>query len=198
MKSRYLRGRISLRCDVAQGMLGYPLVCQWFARLPASEHPQAAAVLSRTGALRLCASTTGTTNLLFMMWLRSAAEITEIEARLEEALPRLQLAESVVLTHIPKRFGWALDPQGRAKHLLTEPADHWCGTLMRVVGEALVRLRVWRHSMLRNRILRAPSPRNGCVPRSSPRSGSRLRQVRATTTPPPMCSAAWASSSWTR
>lgn len=117
--------RLSMRCDVAHGVLGYQLVCQWFARLPAAEHPRAAALLARMGALRLCTSTTGTTNLLFMMWLRSAAEITEIETRLEEALPNLRLAESVVLTHIPKRVGWALDDQGRAERLLTEPHEHW-------------------------------------------------------------------------
>ncbi|MGQ7787526.1 Lrp/AsnC family transcriptional regulator [Nesterenkonia sp. K-15-9-6] len=118
-------GRVSLRCDVAQGLLGYPLVCQWFARLPTTLHPRAAALLAQMGALRLCTSTTGTTNFLFMMWLRSAAEITEIEQQIEEALPSLQLAESVVLTHIPKRVGWALDEQGRAGQLLTKPADYW-------------------------------------------------------------------------
>lgn len=117
--------RVALRCDVSHGALGYQLVCQWFARLPPSEHPTAAARLASLGALRLCTSITGPTNFLFMMWLRSAAEITEIEVRLEEALPNLRLSESVVLTGIPKRVGWALDAEGRAQGLLTTPAEHW-------------------------------------------------------------------------
>ena len=117
--------KISLRCDVSHVALGYQLVCQWFARLPTSEHPSAASRLANLGALRLCTSITGPTNFLFMMWLRSAAEITEIESRLEEALPNLRLTESVVLSGIPKRVGWELDSQGRALGLLTEPAAHW-------------------------------------------------------------------------
>ncbi|TLP79979.1 Lrp/AsnC family transcriptional regulator [Nesterenkonia sphaerica] len=117
--------KISLRCDVSHAALGYQLVCQWFARLPTAEHAAAAARIAGLGALRLCTSITGPNNFLFMMWLRSAAEITEVETRLEEALPHLRLAESVVLSGIPKRVGWALDAEGRAQRLLTAPADHW-------------------------------------------------------------------------
>jgi DNA-binding Lrp family transcriptional regulator len=118
-------GLIMLRCDVAQGVLGYPIVCQWFARLPASQHAEAAALLGSTGSLRLAASTTGATNFMFLMWLRSAADITEVEARLEHALPNLRIAETVVVSHNPKRVGWSLDPHGRALRLLTEPAPYW-------------------------------------------------------------------------
>lgn len=118
-------GTLSFRCEVAQGLVGYPIVCQWMGRLPAAGHAEAARVLATLGALRLCASTTGSTNFTFMMWLRTAADIMNMERTVAEKLPNLALAESVVINNIPKRVGWLLNRDGTATGEVVVPGDAW-------------------------------------------------------------------------
>jgi DNA-binding Lrp family transcriptional regulator len=116
---------LSFRCEVSHRAAGYPVVCQWFARLPAADHDAAAAALSSLGALRLCASTTGRTNFTFMMWLRSAADIMTVEQAASRRLPGLEIRESVIIANIPKRVGWRLDPDGARTGEFIPPGSAW-------------------------------------------------------------------------
>lgn len=118
-------GVLSFRCEVANGLTGYPIICQWFARLPASRHDDAAAQLGSLGSLRLCASTTGATNFMFMMWLRTAADIMAVERTAAERIPDLELVESVVIANVRKRVGWMLNRDGTATGEVTVPGDAW-------------------------------------------------------------------------
>ncbi|MFB9072174.1 Lrp/AsnC family transcriptional regulator [Citricoccus parietis] len=106
-------GVVSFRCETSHLSAGYPVICQWFARLPVAHHDAAAAELSRLGALRLCASTTGRSNFMFMMWHRSAAEIMAMEQEATARIPHLEIRETVIIANIPKRAGWRLDAEGR-------------------------------------------------------------------------------------
>jgi DNA-binding Lrp family transcriptional regulator len=116
---------LSFRCEVSHRAAGYPVVCQWFARLPAADHDAAATTLSSLGALRLCASTTGRTNFTFMMWLRSAADIMTVEQAASRRLPSLEIRESVIIANIPKRVGWRLDPDGGRTGEFVPPGSAW-------------------------------------------------------------------------
>lgn len=116
-------GSVKFRCEVSQHAVGYTVLCQWFARLPAADHDTAAAELARLGALRLCASTTGRSNFMFMMWHRSAADIITLEQQVAQLLPRLEIRETVIISNIPKRAGWLLDAAGRRRGGFVE-ADH--------------------------------------------------------------------------
>lgn len=116
---------LSFRCEVAHQAAGYPVVCQWFARLPVGAHETAATVLSSLGALRLCASTTGRTNFTFLMWLRSAAEIMTVEQAASRHLPGLEINESVIIANNAKRVGWHLHPDGTRTGEYTAPDAAW-------------------------------------------------------------------------
>ncbi len=116
---------LSFRCEVSHRAAGYPVICQWFARLPAGDHDAAAAALATLGALRLCASTTGRTNFTFMMWLRSAADIMTVEQAASRRLPTLEIRESVIIAAIPKRVGWRLDPDGARTGEFVPPGSAW-------------------------------------------------------------------------
>ncbi|HEY4615580.1 MAG TPA: AsnC family transcriptional regulator [Citricoccus sp.] len=116
---------LSFRCEVSHRAAGYPVVCQWFARLPAADHDAAAAALASLGALRLCASTTGRTNFTFMMWLRSAADIMTVEQAASKRLPGLEIRESVIIADIPKRVGWLLATDGTRTDRFIPPGQAW-------------------------------------------------------------------------
>lgn len=118
-------GAVSFRCEVAQRAAGYPVVCQWFARLPVAEHAVAAEVLHSLGALRLCASTTGRTNFTFLMWLRSAADIMDMEQAVSSQLPHLEIRESVIIANTPKRVGWHLTADGTRSGGYSMPDAAW-------------------------------------------------------------------------
>jgi DNA-binding Lrp family transcriptional regulator len=118
-------GVLSFRCEVAHGLTGYPIMCQWFGRLPAGGHAEAAAQLASLGSLRLCASTTGSTNFMFMMWLRTAADIMAVERSAVERIPGLELVESVVIANVRKRVGWMLNRDGTATGEVVVPGDAW-------------------------------------------------------------------------
>lgn len=118
-------GVLSFRCEVANGLTGYPIICQWSARLPARLHDEAAAQLGFLGSLRLCASTTGATNFMFMMWLRTAADIMAVEQTAAESIPELELVESVVIANVRKRVGWMLNRDGTTTGEVTVPGDAW-------------------------------------------------------------------------
>ncbi|GAA3323756.1 MULTISPECIES: Lrp/AsnC family transcriptional regulator [Paeniglutamicibacter] len=115
-------GTLLFRCDVAQNYSGYPVSCQWFASLPPEERDSAVAVLRGFRSLRLCASTTGTSNFTFVMWMRSAAEVLGIEDQFLAAVPRARIIESSLTVKFPKRVGVMLNPDTTATGEVVVPA----------------------------------------------------------------------------
>jgi DNA-binding Lrp family transcriptional regulator len=107
-------GTLSLRCDMAQTLSGYPVTCQWFAKVPAGQHEEAAASLRRLRFVRFIASTTGPSNFTIIMWLRSVADIMDVELTLAQNIPGIELQESTVMLACAKRVGRALRPDGTA------------------------------------------------------------------------------------
>ncbi|WP_193081309.1 Lrp/AsnC ligand binding domain-containing protein [Brevibacterium aurantiacum] len=101
------------RCEIAQRASGFPITCQWFGRVPAGRHETAAAALADFPELRLCASTTGSSNFMITMWLRSVDSIMEMEHRLLRAVPELSLDECAIALNIVKRVGRRLSPTGQ-------------------------------------------------------------------------------------
>lgn len=75
------------------------------------------------GVLRLCASTTGDTNLTFFMWLRAPEDILDVEAGLQAAASGVQVVESDVGVRTHKRMGWLLREDSTATdEVVTAPA----------------------------------------------------------------------------
>lgn len=107
-------GTLVVRAEVAIEHTSHPIAVQWFARVRADQVEAAAAHLGQYRTLRLCAATTGETNLMFMMQVRHPSDIAEIEHCLHAAIPGVDIAGSYLATKIPKRMGWMLTPDGRA------------------------------------------------------------------------------------
>ncbi|WP_138444147.1 Lrp/AsnC family transcriptional regulator [Sinomonas susongensis] len=107
-------GTVSLRCDVAQAAVGFPVTCTWYARVPPGEHQAAAAAVRSLRSVRLAASTTGQSNFLVTMWLRSVAEVMTAELALQERVPGIDLRESMVMLRMTKRMGMLIGPDTRA------------------------------------------------------------------------------------
>ncbi|OMH24818.1 AsnC family protein [Tersicoccus phoenicis] len=101
-------GLVAVRCELAQEFSGYPVACQWYVRVPPAQLEAALTFLRGHRTLRLCASTTGDTNLTFFLWLRSPSEIADVEAGLQTAAPGAQVIESDVGVRTHKRMGWYL------------------------------------------------------------------------------------------
>ena len=117
--ARYLRhalesGLVSIRCELAQEYSGYPVACQWYARVPPDQLAAAERFLRSQRTLRLCAATTGNANLTFFLWLRTPADIPDIEAGLQSAAPDARIVESEVGVYTHKRMGWLLNPDSTA------------------------------------------------------------------------------------
>lgn len=101
---------ITLRCDMAQALSGFPITAQWYARLPASQHAEAARALSTLPNMRMVCTTTGQANLLITMWLASVNDILDAQRSIETAATGIELLESALLISPSKRMGWLLRP----------------------------------------------------------------------------------------
>ncbi|GAB4098122.1 Lrp/AsnC family transcriptional regulator [Sinomonas halotolerans] len=112
--ARHLRhavetGLLAFRCELAQSFSGYPVACQWYVRVPPAQLDAAVGYLRTYRTLRLCASTTGDTNLTFYLWLRTPEDIADVEEGLQGAAPGAQVIESNVGVREHKRMGWMLN-----------------------------------------------------------------------------------------
>lgn len=101
-------GLLALRCELAQEHSGYPVSCQWYLRVPPAQLEAAVRYLRTYRTLRLCASTTGDTNLTCLLWLRTPEDILDVEAGLQAAAPGVQVVESDVGVRTHKRMAWML------------------------------------------------------------------------------------------
>ena len=105
LKTALETGMVTLRCELASHYTGYPLTVQWFAKVPAGSADAVAAFLMEHRTLRLCASTTGAANMTFMMQLRTAADIADLETRLAARVPGVDIIEACVGVHCVQAHG---------------------------------------------------------------------------------------------
>lgn len=104
---------LSFRCEIARLPSRWPVVCTWFAQVPAGSLERTVRSLRTIPELRLCLSVSGKANLLFIVWARSVNDLARLERRMSEKLPWLTLVESTLTLRMPKRMGWLLDEYGR-------------------------------------------------------------------------------------
>ncbi|MYW68317.1 AsnC family transcriptional regulator [Streptomyces sp. SID8379] len=105
---------ILVRCDLAQQVAGYPAIATYRATVPHGALDTTGAALARLPQIRLCASVTGSCNLLFSVWLRDLDGITALESLLDERFPHLTVQDRTVTLRTAKRMGRVLDDEGRA------------------------------------------------------------------------------------
>ncbi|MGH3439459.1 MAG: Lrp/AsnC family transcriptional regulator [Sciscionella sp.] len=121
--ARVLASRIlSFRCELAQGHTRWPINCTYLARVAPEHHERTVASLKTLPELRLCVSTTGETNMMFSVWMRSVNDLLHLEQRLGKHLPWLDVVDSAVTMRTVKRMGWLLDEQGAATGAVVVPS----------------------------------------------------------------------------
>ncbi|WP_369216585.1 Lrp/AsnC family transcriptional regulator [Streptomyces flavofungini] len=107
--------KITLRCDLAHQLAGYRTVVLYRAAVPHQHLEHTGAALARLDQVRLAISVSGPHNLLVMAWLHDLNGISPFETLLTERFPHLQVHDRAIALHTPKRMGWLLDPDGRAR-----------------------------------------------------------------------------------
>jgi DNA-binding Lrp family transcriptional regulator len=116
-------GLLSLRCEVAQPITGWPIAATFWARVSPDELDRTATMLTTLPEVRMCAAITGADNLVMILWLRSLGDIQRLEAELARRLPALTLTDRAVVLRAVKRMGCLLDHNGRITDLV--PIDPW-------------------------------------------------------------------------
>lgn len=113
--ARQLRdGDLLLRCDLAQPLAGWPVILTYQALVPHPALERVGLTIAHLPQTRLCASVTGSSNLVFSVWLRGTADVTAFETLLTERAPELRVQERTVTLRTAKRMGRVLDRHGRA------------------------------------------------------------------------------------
>ncbi len=106
-------GALTFRCDVAQGATGFPVIVQWWCKVPVMQMAASVARLRAESSVRQVVSMPGSPNLLVSTWNRSVAEAMRIQETLERELAPLVVVDSAVILHQVKRLGWLLESDGR-------------------------------------------------------------------------------------
>ncbi len=108
-----LASRLSLRCDLARPLSGWPLSAVYFASVPGLHVEETSRALSRVHEVRSCAITAGPHNLVIDVWLRTLHDVHAFEAHLSRQLPRLTIDDRSVVLRTVKHMGRLLDRDGR-------------------------------------------------------------------------------------
>ncbi|MEV2213438.1 Lrp/AsnC family transcriptional regulator [Streptomyces sp. NPDC050997] len=108
-----LASRLSLRCDLARPLSGWPLSAVYFASVPGQYVEETSRVLAGVREVRSCAITAGPHNLVIDVWLRDLHDVHAFEAHLSRSLPRLTIADRSVVLRTVKHMGHLLDRDGR-------------------------------------------------------------------------------------
>jgi len=107
-------GLTVLRCDVSHVDAGWPVASTWWVKVPPAKNVQTVQSLASIGAVRFCASVTGSANMTFIVYTRAIGDLVRVERALGEALPWLEVQDINVTMRSDKRMGWLLDANGRA------------------------------------------------------------------------------------
>lgn len=109
-----LASGVSLRCDLARPLSGWPLSAVYFASVPGRYLEETSRVLAGVREVRSCAITAGPNNLVIDVWLRALADVHAFESHLSQRLPRLAVADRSVVLRTVKHMGRLLDGDGHS------------------------------------------------------------------------------------
>ncbi|WP_217919994.1 Lrp/AsnC family transcriptional regulator [Actinomadura sp. BRA 177] len=116
-------GALMYRCEVARSVSGWPVTVYLWATTPPDEVARVAGQLAGLRETRMCASLSGSHNVLFAVWLRSVDRVQAFETALRRRFPQLAVTDRAVALWQLKLAGQLLDPDGR--RLRTVPFWTW-------------------------------------------------------------------------
>lgn len=117
------RGAVSLRCEIAQHLTGWPVTAHLWARVPPAARKRVAEGLAKMPEVRLLVTTSGDTNMFASTWLHSVDSTLRLEERITAAFPEFEIVDHAIVLRTVQRQGWILDELGRK--LESAPIDPW-------------------------------------------------------------------------
>ncbi|GAA3204642.1 Lrp/AsnC family transcriptional regulator [Nonomuraea roseoviolacea] len=116
-------GLVSIRCDVTQEAAGWPILVNYFLRVPAAELDAVGRALAALPENRGSFAVAARPNLFASQWLRHVSDVPYGEARMTGAIPSLEVLDRMVALRVVKRMGRVLDADGRSIGVV--PLDPW-------------------------------------------------------------------------
>ncbi|WP_433676973.1 Lrp/AsnC family transcriptional regulator [Microbacterium gorillae] len=106
-------GRLAIRVDIARDQTPWPIYAWYFLRVPAAMVARIGTQLGRLEEVRLVVNTVGEYNVIMAVWLRTLQDVSRLEAKIEERLPGVAIADRSVVLRTVKHLGHLLDRRGR-------------------------------------------------------------------------------------
>lgn len=116
-------GILRFRCDVAATVFGWPVAATLWVRAPATMHSQVAQAIVGRPEVRAVMSTTGGSNLLIQVMLRSIEGLAQLELDLLNVTSAVEVVNTAFDLRTAKQMGWHLDSFGRGTH--ATPVQLW-------------------------------------------------------------------------
>lgn len=116
-------GAVILRTEVAAERVGWPVSAIMSLDVPVTLLGEAARTAARLRQVRLVATVAGSPSLVVVAWLKHLEEIHELEARLVDTVPQLQVQSRLTVLQTVKRMGRILGEHGDATGVV--PMSHW-------------------------------------------------------------------------
>ncbi|MFD7503058.1 Lrp/AsnC family transcriptional regulator [Streptomyces sp. NPDC059850] len=104
---------VSLRCDLARPLSGWPLSAVYFASVPARHLRETTRVLAGMREVRSCSITAGPHNVVIDVWLRAMSDVHGFEAHVARQVPHLTIDDRSVVLRTVKHMGRLLNRDGR-------------------------------------------------------------------------------------
>jgi DNA-binding Lrp family transcriptional regulator len=106
-------GQLTLRCDVARDLSGWPVTAVFWARAPVDALAELNRELAAIPEVRVAFLIAGPQNLYLEAWLRTTSDVVRFEERLTARLPRLTVDDRSITLRVVKHSGRILDVAGR-------------------------------------------------------------------------------------
>jgi DNA-binding Lrp family transcriptional regulator len=107
-------GLITLRCDTSRRLSGHPVAAVYFGSLDVRDLEEAEGRIRTLPGVRACTLVAGPYNVVIDAWLRSTADVHELEREMSRALPALRVHDRSVVLRTVKLLGRVLDTEGRS------------------------------------------------------------------------------------
>ncbi|MCP9951097.1 Lrp/AsnC family transcriptional regulator [Actinomadura madurae] len=107
-------GLVTLRCDVSHELSGRSVWAMYFGSLDVQDLRSAERRVRTLPGVRAASFVAGPFNVVVDAWLRSVAEVHDLEWRMSRELPELRVQDRSVVLQMTKLIGHVLDADGRA------------------------------------------------------------------------------------
>jgi len=119
-----LRSRTLLpRTDVAAEHTATPVQVYFFVDAPVAEYAETAKSLTKFREIRVCATLASSPGMMICAWLHTVEELHRLEVAISTRLPKVHIADRLVVLRTVKRQGRLVDSSGRATG--TVPVNIW-------------------------------------------------------------------------